>query len=382
VCRGPEGPYNFDGKIDDVQIFDRALSATEIGWLHGLSYDKNGNLASDGLLKYYYDCENRLMEVTDANDDAVASYRYDFAGRRVSKTVGGVTTKYVYDGDQVIAEYNGSDTLLRKFVYGPGIDEPICMHRTIAGGGAGLFYYHYDGLGSVVALSDSSGDVVETYRYDVFGEVTIRDANETVISGSAVGNPYFFTGRRLDPETGLYYYRARYYYPKLGRFLQTDPIGYYGGLNLYTYCLNNPLNWIDPWGFQYMPLSSPPSSYVPFRDSHQDVGGALEGAYHTLRSATLGAEYGLTKSIDTLLEPMSQLSNVPDITIPAGTTSLLTGGLLPPNPPVTIPTEEIGTIAEAINMQMEDWLEQHEEDVLEELIKHWNWKPEKEGCKK
>jgi len=200
--RGSATAYNFDGKIDDVQVFDRALSVTEIGWLHGLSYDENGNLASDGLLKYYYDCENRLMEVTDANDDAVASYRYDFVGRRISKTAGGVTTKYVYDGGQVIAEYNGSDTLLRKFVYGPGVDEPICM-VDIAHEGA-LYYYHYDGLGSVVALSDSSGDIVETYRYDVFGEPTICDGNDSVISESSFGNPYMFTGRRFDTEKVRY----------------------------------------------------------------------------------------------------------------------------------------------------------------------------------
>jgi len=103
-----------------------------------------------------------------------------------------------------------------------------------------VYYYHFDALGSVVALSDSSGDTVQTYQYSVYGQVAVEDINHP--------NPYMFAGRRFDMEIGLYYNRARYYNPFTGRFLQTDPIGYKDDMNMYTYCTNNPTNWTDPAG--------------------------------------------------------------------------------------------------------------------------------------
>jgi len=119
-----------------------------------------------------------------------------------------------------------------------------------------VYYYHFDGLGSVIALSNVNGEIVERYSYDVFGE-----PNRT----TDVNNPYLFTGRRYDNESGLYYYRARYYSADIGRFLQPDPIP---ALNLYAYCGNNPINLIDPSGLlvtigPYGPHWWPPSSLRP-----------------------------------------------------------------------------------------------------------------------
>jgi RHS repeat-associated protein len=213
------------------------------------TYDDNGNLAFDGRFHYYYDCENRLLDVNDAAHARVASYAYDYQGRRISRTIYGspnVTIRYVYDGAQILAEYNGAGTLRRKFVYGPGLDEPICLIDVANGNAA--YYYHLDGLGSVVALSDVNNVLVERYAYDVFGRPTIRDPNGVTIAASARGNPYLFTARAYDAESGLHYYRARYYDYATGRFLQPDPTGYGDGLSLYSYCGNNPFNFSDPSG--------------------------------------------------------------------------------------------------------------------------------------
>jgi RHS repeat-associated protein len=168
------------------------------------------------------------------------NYAYDAFGRRVEKKYDGRTVlKYLYDGDHCIAEYGAGNDLHRKYLYGPAVDEPISMIES-SGTYAGTYYYHFDGLGSVTALTNSSGTTVEVYEYDVYGRVGA--------SVPAHPNRIMFTGREYDKETGLYYYRARYYNPQIGRFLQTDPVGYGAGMNWYAYCGNSPIDRTDPLG--------------------------------------------------------------------------------------------------------------------------------------
>ena len=229
-----DGAGNREGVIKGgtwVEYSDNPLN--QYTYVDGATFscDTNGNLTDDGTHTYYYDLDNRLTGI-----DGTITYKYDPFGRRIEKDVDGTVTKYLYDGGRVIAEMDGSDNLIQRYIYGVGIDEMIFLEKA----NGDRYWYYYDALGNVVNLTDNTGNLVTTYYYDVFGDFTE--------SGTFTDNPYKFTGRRYDPESDLYFYRARLYSPSLGRFLQTDPVGYVDGPNLYTYVSNNPANLIDPLG--------------------------------------------------------------------------------------------------------------------------------------
>ena len=156
-------------------------------------------------------------------------------GRRIRKVFGSATTIYAYDGDNITEELDGGGNLVAHYTQGAGIDEPLALTGT-----GGTYFYHADGLGSITSLTDGSGQLAASYVYDSFGKLTA--------STGTIANPFQYTGREFDSETGLYYYRAGYYDPANGRFLSQDPIGFAAGVNFYVYVGNSPVRLIDPTG--------------------------------------------------------------------------------------------------------------------------------------
>jgi len=252
----PVGNWN-SKTTDGVTQFRRHDEANELTGIDAtnLTYDDNGNLQNDGVHTYAYDEENRLTRVTRNSDSAiVGQYQYDALSRRVQKIANpaGVpsTTRYLHDGARIIEEQDTFGVTQATYTYGNYIDEALTMDR-----GAQTFYYHQNSLWSVEAITDAAGNVVERYAYDAYGLPAIFNGAGAAIPPnpwgtprSAIGNPWMFTGRQDDEETGLCFYRARYYDPLKGRFLQRDSLDYVAGINLYAYVRNAPVNWRDPWG--------------------------------------------------------------------------------------------------------------------------------------
>jgi len=203
----------------------------QVGVTRTLTYDPNGNLTGNGTNSYDWDAENRLIAVKQGGN-TVVSFTYDGNGRRNSKAAGGVITSYVYDGAQYLEERSSAE-VTKRYVYSPGIDRPLAQ---IVGGV--ISYFVADHLGSVVRTTDAGGAPTLTREYDPWGNL---------LQGLTTKG-YAFTGREWDSESGLYYYRARYFDPRLGRFLSDDPVGFKAGTNLAAYVKNNPLRFADPSG--------------------------------------------------------------------------------------------------------------------------------------
>ena len=246
--------------VAQVRIHNEANEITAIN-AQALQHDANGNLTNDGCHAYTYDEENRLVQVVrlgtlPGDPRVVAQYAYDALGRRIAKLADPDPLSppsaviYLHDNVRTIEEQTPAGATLATYTYGNYVDEVLTMDR-----GGAIWFYHHNGQASPVAITSATGQPMERYAYDPYGQVHILDGLGVPLASncwgtahSSLGNPVTFTGREHDEETGLLFYRARSYDTLQGRFLQRDPLGYVDGFNLYEYVRSNPGDARDPFG--------------------------------------------------------------------------------------------------------------------------------------
>jgi RHS repeat-associated protein len=297
------------------------------------SHDGANRVRENALFTYDYDAEGNLIRKTAKADGAVTTftydsrghltgialpggaqvgYRYDGLGRRIEKNVDGAITRYVYDGEDVLLEYDGDNNLIARYTHGTLSDQPLAAAR-----GGTEYYFHADHLGSIRSVTGAGGSAVNRYDYDSFGR--LLSATE------GIPNPYGFTGRERDAESGLYFFRARYYDPDLGRFVSEDPVSPFatGQFNPYTYAGNNPLGATDPSGLDPNDFNSAANQKAVEQQAYrgaQEAGIHLEGKAKVnviTREGELGPRFELIIRLDENGQPLPTLEEAMETGGPA-----------------------------------------------------------------
>jgi RHS repeat-associated protein len=265
------------------------------------AYDENGNLTNDGAKTYGWNSRDELISVSGGTS---SSFAYDATGRRRSKTIGSTTTQFLYDDFNPIQELSAGSPIA-NFLVGLAADEYFTRADT-----SGSRDFLTDVLESTVALASSAGIVQTEYTYEPFGG--------TIASGATTSNAFGFTGRELD-TSDLYFYRGRYYDARLQRFLNEDPIEFFGGdPDLYVYVHNNPTTNIDPFGLCTPcagavaggTVAGPPGAVVGA------IGGVIAGAViadmitDVIRSSTLGGDDPAFNSPEALADAIREAQRV------------------------------------------------------------------------
>jgi RHS repeat-associated protein len=226
-----------------------------------LTYDADGNLTNYGSSTYTWNERNQLIAASDGN----SSFAYDAFGRRTTATVAGATTPYLYDGANPVLVNSAF------MLSGLGMDEYYAQVSS-----TGTSSLPTDAIGSVIAVTNATGATTESYSYEPYGATTE--------SGSG-GTAFQYTGRENDGASNLYFFRARYYSPALGRFISEDPAGLIGGPNGYAYAGDDPINYVDPLGLCWQPtpdsgqVNECVACWLPFAGLADLAAGFLDGLF-------------------------------------------------------------------------------------------------------